>query len=674
MADAGIAATSTQGPNDMLPRALRKAGALPAGKAVVGRILSVAPRQLGAGNSQPSAAPEPPATTGKAAGKGKRPSKTKKGKKDKSNYSDTVLEIYLCGGTSGKDVLLFEAWDENVRVRLEPLALVGSVVRVTKCVVVPHTDKTKWFSTSRAPVYLKALPDTAFEPIADVPGFLAWHPVTPFPSVVALEPKTLLCVAGRVIPPAPVIAHVQLDGESDVPVASVTLRANDDVIKVGFWRDFATMAMDPLVRVGNIVLVSCVAKQYPGKDADPRRHAGLRAVTRTAISACPAELEKALENTPTTSDGAKIWSVESGQRRDYSNAKSEWMTLSVLDALLKTNHVRDIQQVFQIPSVHIEIEGLPTYMACSKCFKAWNDAAWPPCACYPAATAEARKPRWRGKLVLRDGSASIQATCFDAFEVVADAAESEMGEDRRADVARWSEEAHVARAMSYVGAVPFTILVTLGGDAWGTGMQATVQLAQKTFSPGNQQVEASVSHPMKVPVHLAPTEGACPPCELCDSSYDEALGLTVIGGIALNSFRALVKVADDPPETDDAEDAADVRVISCAFSSDKTYKVALRDDDAGARLRITPRDAHLHAVLSWDSPDELVFNAFVQVPGAFDKFKQFFRQEVLLHKDAIDAGPSFVPGLKDTPTKMLTAAQNTDATTPPAWKKRRSIA
>ena len=172
---------ATQTSGDMLPRALRKVGPLPPGKAVLGRVLSVMTRSLtGAISSGAATQPALPASQPhKTGSKGKQAQKKggkSKAGKGKASFSDTVMEIYLCGGNSGADVLLLEVWDEAVRGRLEPQARLGAVVRVKNCLVVPHSDKTKSFTTSRVPVYLKALPDIVMEEIADVPDFLGYPP------------------------------------------------------------------------------------------------------------------------------------------------------------------------------------------------------------------------------------------------------------------------------------------------------------------------------------------------------------------------------------------------------------------------------------------------------------------------------------------------------------------
>ena len=378
----------------------------------------------------------------------------------------------------------------------------------------------------------------------------------------------------------------------------------------------------------------------------------------------PASLRQSLESTPATADGAVVWTPDNLQRKDYSTAAADWMPLSVLHALCNAGQVRDIQKVFQVPSVHIELESAPTYMARMKCVKAWADPEWPPCACSPQASVDARKARWRAKLVLKDGTASLKATCFDAFQSVVDIAAAEAGTGPAATPQEWKDETVVAKAMSCVSAVPLTVLVTVGSDAWTENMHATVQLVQKTYS------SAGVCHPMKALVRLAPTQGACPPCELSQTSYDEALGLTVIDNIALHCFRCLVKVCDAPLASGAGEAA---REISCVFGADQKYQVTVQDGDAGMRLREVAKDAHIHAVFSWESSDRLAVIAFVVVTDILDSFQQFFARDVELQREATRAGPSFKPGIEDTPGRVASAAERADLTSPPAWKVRKSF-
>ena len=87
-------------------------------------------------------------------------------------------------------------------------------------------------------------------------------------------------------------------------------------------------------------------------------------------------------------------------------------------------------------------------------------------------------------------------------------------------------------------------------------------------------------------MRLAPTQGVCPPYELSQTSYDEALGLTVIDNIAVHCCRGLVKVCDAPLASGAGEAA---REISRVFSADQKYQVTVQDDDAGCVFGKSPR-------------------------------------------------------------------------------------
>ena len=270
-------------------------------------------------------------------------------------------------------------------------------------------------------------------------------------------------------------------------------------------------------------------------------------------------------------------------------------------------------------------------------------------------------PRWRAKVVMRDGTASLRATVFSAFESVAELAGETTGQDHTTP-ADWQSQEVRTKAMSYISALPLTVRITLNADSWSMTMQATVQVIHKTFSSG------LVSHPLKVPLHLTPTEGAWPPVELAASSYDAGLGLSVVSNIAVFSFRALLKMRD---AAIDAEAPQGTRDVSCAFADDTRYHVELRDDDVGMRLRALGQDSYIQAVVAWDSDDCLIVHAFVLAPEPFDLFKAFFKQEITLQDAAIQEGPSFAIALGDTPCRILAAAQLADMTSPPVWKHRR---
>ena len=111
-----------------LPREIRTPGRLRA-EAVVGRIVSMEPRPLNQNASSQSAASQGAGTSASSKGNFAK-SKGRKGQA-KGPRSDTVLEIYLCGGASPADVLLFEVWEDAMRTRIQASARVGDTVRLS---------------------------------------------------------------------------------------------------------------------------------------------------------------------------------------------------------------------------------------------------------------------------------------------------------------------------------------------------------------------------------------------------------------------------------------------------------------------------------------------------------------------------------------------------------------
>ena len=638
-------------------------GMLAADKALVVRLLSCEERSLTDGTSQrPVSTPQNGVNSGKGTSKGKGAQTKGKGKggKGKGVRSDRVMELYVCGGTTTAEVLVCEAWDESVRTRLKPLATPGDVLRISKCLVAQHQPKSKSHTTSRAQVYLKLVPETTFEVIGDVPRLLRYHPLTPFSSLVRLDDKTLVCLAGKVIPPLPSITKVRVrEGEPEVDVAHLMLRNADEVVKVTFWSEQAALTNSNLLVEGQCVMLYAVAKQT----LKEKEQVGIRAHYKTIIQECPAPLLESLRDTPSGADGATVITRDLGQRKDYTNEKAKWCTCSFLKTILESGQSRCIPTPYMVPSAFIEVHGFPTYMACSKCYKAWSDQANPPCAC-----GEERMCRWRAKITIRDATAAVNAVSFESFAAVAEIAAIEAGDSPGAlgvDIEKWQDETHVATSMSCVGAVPLTVLVTIDTDQWSQSMQLTLQVLQRTRQPDG------VVHPMKSMVHLAPSEGACPPCVLSQASYDEALGLNDLYGMSLHCFRGVVVLRDDPP---DMSGDGDTRDIACVFDAERVYKLMVEDDDVGKRLQEVSQDTPIHAVLSWQSPDRIAVTAFIVIPESdFEDFKKFFSQEIALQRNHTQAGPSISPKYDDTPCRIIAAADYVDECSSPAWKQRKLL-
>ena len=607
---------------DKLPRDIRAPGPL-RNDAVVGRILFVESRSLGSAAATGSQAPSQVAATGggKTQGKGKG--------KAKGARSDAVLEITLCGGKSPADVMMFQAWEPDVRARLQGSAGVGDTVRIRRGLVVAHTDKTRFHCTSRSPMFLKALSDTTMERIEDKPEFLKYHPTTPISSLPLLAPRSLVCLAGRVVEPGNVQEVDTPDGDTGVPVAHLALRVSGDVIRVNFWRETASMVES--LGKGDLTFLWGVAKQWPKDGEDSKTQVELRATARTRVLTCPEPLPDTLASTPADLSGAKIWSARLSKKiKDYADAEGTSMSLSVLEGLMASKVIRDLHRVFEVPSVFLEFGSQLTYPGCGTCLKAWREEGRTPCQC----SAAQRVHLWRARLGLRDATGQVQAVCFKALESVVEVYGDVSSDAEKAPEHFGSEEIaeHLA---SCVAAVPFTARITVAPDGYKEAMEATVQLLTPTFST------AGVKHPLKPVVQIGQAAGACPPFHLAQTAYSEGIGMTEAEGKAYESFRALVTFADDAVGL--GADGCTAREVHCVFDAgEAALKYRLEADGDGSvaqALGSAEKRSSAHVLLAWRSTEVIGVIAMLPVPvESLAAFGNFFAREVELCKDSAARG------------------------------------
>ena len=78
-----------------------------------------------------------------------------------------MLELHICGGTGATDVILFGCWDTEVMQRVRAVAQTGTAVRVSKALIEAHTEMSAKFTTSRLPLFIRAVSDTNVESISD---------------------------------------------------------------------------------------------------------------------------------------------------------------------------------------------------------------------------------------------------------------------------------------------------------------------------------------------------------------------------------------------------------------------------------------------------------------------------------------------------------------------------
>ena len=511
----------------------------------------------------------------------------------------------------------------------------------------------------------KALAETTVERVQDKPAYLTYHPVTDIPSLPLLPARSLVCLAGRVLE-APKVDHVNTtEGENDVPVAHLTLRASGNIVRVNFWRD--TTALVERVEEGSLIFMSRLAKQWPRGSMDAKQHVELRATMRSQITSCPASLAAQLASTPSDATGAKNWSPTfTPEKIDYTTVTASWMSLSVLEGICSSKQIRDIHQVFQVPSVFLELGSLLTYEGCSACSKAWRQDAAPPCTC-----GASRVVLWRVKIGLRDATGQLQATCFDAFADVI-----KLYNDVAHDTEHVRPEDFVDGAMtdivaSYIGAVPFTARLTVGPDGWKENMQATVRLFAPTFVP-----QTGVLHPLKSLVVRGNGSGACPPVLVAATSYAPGIGMTEAHGSAIECFRSVVQFVDGPSDGGGAVDDRLQREVRCAGSLAKDSP-ALKVEYTGdasllERFAGLPKDSCAHAICAWRTGEFLSVIAVMPIkPEEQQAFVRFFTEDVRIHLDSLSQGPSLQSAVEDTPLRIASAADRANLTSPPMWKARK---
>ena len=75
-------------------------------------------------------------------------------------------------------MVLFQIWESDGESSLRASLQLGATVRVTKCKVMAHNAKTAHWTTSRLPVFLRAVPETQCEAIPNDETWPTVHPLT----------------------------------------------------------------------------------------------------------------------------------------------------------------------------------------------------------------------------------------------------------------------------------------------------------------------------------------------------------------------------------------------------------------------------------------------------------------------------------------------------------------
>ena len=317
--------------SDLLPSDLKRAGLLK--QPVSGCIVSVRERTFGPREGSAQNGAPPPKGKGKSKKNAKGP--------------QIVKEFHLNGGSSPASVVLVEIWNPEVCTRAGPMLQVGQAVRLTHCNVVNHTKDSPKFTTSRLNVFLRATADTEITQIDCQPDWLPYHPVTSVADLKCLPQQRPVCVAGRLVEPAPAIKSVNVNGE-ELQVANATLRNGNELIRIALWRDQASLVNELVLH--DIYMFSSFTKHVK-HDVDGFE---LRAWGTSSITACPPSLRDEISDaTPDSCEGGRMWSTVPIARKDYAAEEADWWTLSVCEIVCAPKIARSVDVICKVASVFI---------------------------------------------------------------------------------------------------------------------------------------------------------------------------------------------------------------------------------------------------------------------------------------------------------------------------------
>ena len=569
---------------------------------------------------------------GKAAKKGKRMPKGggAGGKPEKRE----CFEMHVCGGDSPADVILVETWEPVVQSRLRPLAQVGVALRFTNFLVKSHTDKTMPWTTSRLPMFAQLLPESKVETTTVDPNWQIFHPVTPVADLPYLADGSLVCLAGRVMDPAPTKISQQSKGES-VAVTNFYIRVGDDVIRFAAWRDLADTPLN--LEVGKIYFFEAVKKI--GRSSTDKNDLELRYLTVSKQGDCPPALADDVEaKTAVDLIGARQW-TKAGEskrpQRDYQLEDASWFTLSVCQAICAPSERRVLTLLAQIPSVFVSFQGKSiVYKGCGTCKRSVQDGYT--CGCsQPKPTS-----LWKASLLLQDATAQVSATVFDALDsLVATFADGDP--DRHKPESYFENPDDVQELQLCIAAVPFTLLLSFDDSDYVAGTDLIVRSAAPTF-----QIGKGVMHPLKPLLQFPTTSSCCPPCALADSAFNAGAGISIVNQVGVSSFRVMLELLDNPTGAKRTDDGSTMRVTRrcvCALRSttdDSTFQLVQNGPlELTSRLLTHKKNDYMHAVVAWRKRDALtLISAHPLVASHVDSFRKFFTKEAQLHRVQMAGG------------------------------------
>ena len=175
------------------------------------------------------------------------------------------------------------------------------------------------------------------------------------------------------------------------------------------------------------------------------------------------------------------------RKRNYADEDAMWLSLSVCAKFVEGDYCQ-LTSLAHCPSILISsATPVLTYLSCGKCSKGALQDGSKTCSCTSSGTC----PRWRCDFTLTDNTGQIQATCFDAFESVAKLFAADEEEKSRPEYFHDSEE-HVKEIVEFLGARPFTALVSFEEDKYNASNVCMLRHIAPTYQKGTEP-----RHPLK---------------------------------------------------------------------------------------------------------------------------------------------------------------------------------
>ena len=598
----------------------------------------------------------PTISAGKATGK---KGVGKKGAKNTARPPSKGFEMYLNGGKTPADVVMVETWEPSVVQRLQPLAQIGAALRITNAKVQVHSDKTLPWTTSRLQCYVQLTEMSKIENVTPVPDeWLKYHPITAVPDIFHLTDGRLLCVAGRVVEPAPAKKDVDIGG-STVPVANAWLMQGNDLISLVGWRDNANAIHG--LEVGEFRYFHSVKKMR--KSGGDKQNVELRYISISSVTVCPPDLQTELESTTKeTSAGARVWTATTtgarGQSRDYAKEEASWFSLSVCRAIACPQERRQLTTLAQVPSVFITLKGNSiTYAGCSECKKGYSQESQA-CTC----SNSSQKIYWRAHLQLTDFTSSVTVTAFDAVESLAAVIPGDGPSVTTADDFHTSED-KLDDLMTTIAAIPFTVILSFEDSDYAGGTEMILRLVTPTYDE-----KKGVKHPLKPFLRCLDSSYSLPPCQLADTSFNAGAGLSIVPGGSVTCFRALLELMDKPGGLRRSAEETTLRITrrcACALrhSDDGTVYTLVQNGPLEITSRmLTPKQGdYVHALVCWRDDKAITLVAALELPTAsVTTFRKFFDAETKLFRSMLDNDSTYVlqSGIDDTPLRISSAARD----------------